>query len=40
MKSIKEIWAKGNENVKPAVAWSIYVGVLVVAIALALVFWL
>jgi len=37
---IVNIWKKRNDNVKPVVAWSVFGGVLVVAIALALIFWL
>lgn len=37
---VAELWKKSNETMKPVVAWSIYGGVLVVAIALALIFWL
>ena len=35
-----ELWAKLNETVKPVIAWSAFGGTLVVAIALALIFWL
>ena len=37
---VLKIWNKRNEAVKPVVAWSVFGGVLVVAIALALIFWL
>ena len=40
MEKIKELWSKRNEIIKPVIAWSVYGGVLVVAIALALIFWL
>ena len=36
----QEFWKKCNETVKPVIAWSVFGGVLVVAIALALIFWL
>lgn len=36
----QEFWTKCNETVKPVIAWSVFGGVLVVAIALALIFWL
>lgn len=35
-----EVESKGSKNVKPVVAWSIYGGVLAVAVILALIFWL
>ena len=37
---VVELWGKRNETVKPVIAWSVFGGVLVVAIALALIFWL
>ena len=37
---VLEIWGKRNENVKPVIAWSVYGGVLAVAVILALIFWL
>ena len=37
---VVELWGKRNEIVKPVIAWSVFGGVLVVAIALALIFWL
>lgn len=39
-KNKADIWAKLNETVKPVIAWSAFGGTLVVAIALALIFWL
>lgn len=40
MENIKKLWEKRNEIVKPVIAWSVFGGTLVVAIALALIFWL
>ena len=37
---VLEIWGKRNDIVKPVIAWSVFGGVLVVATALALIFWL
>ena len=37
---VLEIWGKRNDNVKPVIAWSVFGGVLAVAVALALIFWL
>ena len=37
---VVELWGKRNEIVKPVIAWSVFGGVLAVAVALALVFWL
>lgn len=37
---VVELWGKRNEIVKPVIAWSVFGGVLVVAVALALIFWL
>ena len=37
---IQKIWKQRNDTVKPVVAWSVFGGVLVVAVALALIFWL
>ena len=37
---VVELWGKRNDNVKPEIAWSVYGGVLGVAIVLALIFWL
>ena len=39
-KNKADIVAKLNETVKPVIAWSAVGGTLVVAIALALIFWL
>ncbi len=40
MEKIKELWGKRNEIIKPVIAWSVYGGVLAVAVILALIFWL
>ena len=37
---VAQLWGKRNEIVKPVIAWSVFGGTLVVAIALALIFWL
>ena len=37
---VVELWGKRNEIVKPVIAWSVFGGVLAVAVALALIFWL
>ena len=37
---VVELWGKRNDNVKPVIAWSVYGGVLAVAVVLALIFWL
>ena len=37
---VVELWGKRNEIIKPVIAWSVYGGVLAVAIILALIFWL
>ncbi len=37
---VVEIWGKRNDIVKPVIAWSVFGGVLAVATALALIFWL
>lgn len=37
---VQEIWSKRNDTVKPVIAWSVFGGVLAVAVALALIFWL
>ena len=37
---VVELWGKRNEIVKPVIAWSVFGGVLAVAIILALIFWL
>ena len=36
----QDFWKKCNETVKPVIAWSVFGGVLVVSIALALIVWL
>ena len=36
----QEFWKKCNETVKPVIAWSVFGGVLAVAVALALIIWL
>ena len=37
---VVELWSKRNEIIKPVIAWSVYGGVLAVAVILALIFWL
>lgn len=37
---VAELWNKRNENVKPVIGWSVFGGVLAVAVVLALIFWL
>ena len=37
---VLEIWGKRNDTVKPVIAWSVFGGVIAVATALALIFWL
>ena len=37
---VLEIWGKRNDLVKPIIGWSVFGGVLAVAIILALIFWL
>ena len=37
---VVELWGKRNEIIKPVIAWSVYGGVLAVAVILALIFWL
>ena len=38
--AVRGLWVRRDENVSPIVAWSVYGGVLVLAIVLALIFWL
>lgn len=38
--TVAEIWTKGQETVKPVIAWSVFGGVFALSVVLALIFWL